>query len=42
MCNLVELEEHEYAHEVHEGRIELEGDVGRTDVVASRHYTLQS
>ena len=37
---LVELHEHEDGNEVHEGGVELEGDVGGTDVIAGAHNPL--
>ena len=37
---LVELHEHEDGNEVHEGGVELEGDVGGTDVIAGAHDPL--
>ena len=40
MADLVELHEHESGDEVHEGGIELEGDVGGADVVAGGHDAL--
>ena len=40
MADLVEFHEHEDSDEVHEGRVELEGDIGGADVVAARHDAL--
>ena len=37
---LVEFHEHEDSNEIHEGRVELEGDLGGADVVAGGHDAL--
>lgn len=37
---LEELDQHEDGDQVHEGRVELEADGGRADVVAGRHDAL--
>ena len=37
---LVEFHKHEDSNEVHEGRVELEGDVGGADVVGGGHHSL--
>ena len=40
MSDLIELHEHQDGNEVHEGCIELEGDVGGADMVAAGHDAL--
>ena len=40
-ADLVNLHEHEHSNEVHEGGVKLEGDLGRADVVGTRHDTLR-
>ena len=40
MADLVELHEHKDGDDVHEGGVELEGDVGWADVVAGGHDAL--
>ena len=40
VSDLIELHEHEDGDEIHEGGVELEGDVGGADVVAAGHDAL--
>ena len=40
--NLVKLHKHQYSDQVHEGGVELEGDIGGTDVVGAGHHPLHA
>ena len=40
--NLIELHKHEDSDEVHEGGVELEGDIGGADVVGAGHHPLHA
>ena len=40
--NLIELHKHEDCDQIHEGSVELEGDVGGADVVGAGHHPLHA